>query len=51
MIKKNETTLEKATGYYYYEDKIFIINGEKKIIKIKKYRKPVLSSQKKYLKW
>lgn len=49
MSKKKETNFEQATGYYYYENKTFIVNGEKKIIKIKKYRKPVVSKQKKIL--
>lgn len=50
MSKKKESTYEKATGYYYYEEVPMLVNGVKKVIKIKKYRKPSLSAQKRILK-
>ncbi len=50
MRNKKESTYNKATGYYYYEEVPMIVNGVKEIIKIKKYRKPSLAAQKRILK-
>lgn len=51
MNNKKESTYEKATGYYYYEEVPMIVNGVEEMVKVKKYRKPILSAQKKILKW
>lgn len=50
MKNKKETLSEKATGYYYYEDVPMKLNGELVTIKVKKYRKGLLSAQKRILK-
>lgn len=51
MNNKKESIYEKATGYYYYKEVAMTVNGAEEIIKVKKYRKPILSAQKKILKW
>ncbi|MGN2349433.1 hypothetical protein ACTFH7_13125 [Clostridium cagae] len=61
-MKRKETLYQKATGYYYYEDvpmklkeEKVLVDGTKvveetqQIIKVKKYRQPLLSAQRKFL--
>lgn len=51
MKNIEESTYEKAIGYYYYEDVPMKLNGELVTIKVKKYRKGLLSAQKRLLKF
>ena len=48
-MKRNETTYQKATGYHYNEEVKMLVNGVEEVIQVKKYRKPLLSAQKKIL--
>lgn len=50
MKPKKETTYQKAVGYYYYENVPIELNGAVSIVKVKKYRHGILSSQKRILK-
>lgn len=49
-MKKKESVYNKAVGYYYYKEIPMMVNGIEEVIKVKKYRKPILSAQKKILK-
>lgn len=51
MKNVKESIYDKATGYYYYEDVPMKLNEELVTIKVKKYRKGLLSAQKRLLKW